>query len=73
MSLLEPVVVSPKTMRSETLPPSRPAILSSNSDFDWRYRSSVGRAIVYPRAMPRLMIVTFWTGSHFGRIRCTTA
>ena len=36
MSLLEPVVVSLKTMRSDTLPPSRPAILSSNSVFDWR-------------------------------------
>ena len=31
MSLLAPVVVSPKTSRSATLPPSRPAILSSNS------------------------------------------
>ena len=36
MSFEEPVVVSPKTIRSETLPPSRPAILSSNSLFDWR-------------------------------------
>ena len=31
MSLEEPVVVSPKMSRSEALPPSMPAILSSNS------------------------------------------
>jgi hypothetical protein len=36
MSLLAPVVVSPKTSRSEALPPSSPAILSSNSVLDWR-------------------------------------
>ena len=36
MSLLAPVVVSPKTSRSAALPPSRPAILSSNSVLLWR-------------------------------------
>ena len=36
MSLLAPVVVSPKISRSATLPPSSPAILSSNSVLDWR-------------------------------------
>ena len=33
---VNPIARSLKTSRSETLPPSRPAILSSNSDLDWR-------------------------------------
>ena len=36
MSFEEPVVVSPKISRSEALPPSMPAILSSNSALLWR-------------------------------------
>src|SRR3990170_1021547 len=41
-----PVVVSPKTISSDTCPPSMPASLSSNSDLLWRYRSSAGRLMV---------------------------
>ena len=36
MSFEAPVVVSPKTSRSAALPPSMPAILSSNSVLLWR-------------------------------------
>jgi hypothetical protein len=46
MSFELPVVVSPNTRVSATLPASMPASLSSNSVLEWRYRSSAGRLIV---------------------------
>ena len=63
-SLEAPVEIEPTTISSAARPPIRPAILSSNSSRDMRYRSSRGSCMVYPSAArPRGMIEILCTGS----------
>ena len=52
ISLLAPVEISSKISFSAALPPSKDTMVSSISDFDIKFLSSVGRYIVYPPAIP---------------------
>ena len=73
MSLPAPVVMWPRNISSAMRPPIITVIVASRYSFVCEYLSSIGSCIVTPRARPRGMIVTLWSGSASGRIAATSA
>ncbi len=66
MSLAAPVVTVSKTTSSAARPPTRLTSISRSSASVFRYFSSSGTCITYPRApMVRGTMVIFCTGSEF--------
>ena len=73
MSCAAPVEMSPVKSFSAMRPPQQMTIWSRNQLRVWLSTSSFGSAIVAPRARPRGMIVTLWSGSAFGERTCRRA
>ena len=63
-----PVVISPNTSSSATMPPRMAASASWNCERVHRLRSSAGMKRVKPPVIPRETIVILYTGSALGRM-----